>query len=266
MICATMETGPPPNAFKRALREGRTQIGLWCALGSPTGAEILAHAGFDWVLVDTEHAPNEAPNVLELLRALHGGTASPVVRPAWNDPVILKRLLDLGAQSLLVPYVQNAAEAERAVAASRYPPRGIRGVASLHRANAYGARKEYLQRAHEETCVVVQIETGAAAAEVEAIAAVEGVDGVFVGPSDLSASLGHLGNSAHPQVQSLIADICARARRAGKPVGILAPVEEDARRFLAMGFSFVAVGSDLSVLRLGAERLRGAFAAEAPRG
>jgi len=254
-----MEPGPPPNAFKRALREGRTQIGLWCALGSPTGAEILAHAGFDWVLIDTEHAPNEAPNVLEQLRALNGGTASPVVRPAWNDPVILKRILDLGAQSLLVPYVQNAEEAARAVAATRYPPRGIRGVASLHRANAYGARKEYLVRAHEETCLVVQIETRAAAEQVEAIAAVEGVDGLFVGPSDLSASLGHLGNAAHPEVQSLIADIAARARRAGKPVGILAPVEEDAKRFLGLGFTFVAVGSDLSVLRLAAMRLRSAF-------
>jgi 4-hydroxy-2-oxoheptanedioate aldolase len=150
-----MESGPPVNAFKRALREGRRQIGLWCALGSGTGAEILAHAGFDWILVDTEHAPNELPAVLEQLRALQGGTASPVVRPAWNDPVILKRLLDLGAQSLLIPYVQNAEEAARAVASARYPPRGIRGVASLHRANAYGARKEYLGRAHEETCVVV---------------------------------------------------------------------------------------------------------------
>ena len=180
--------------------------------------------------------------------------------------LILKRLLDVGAQSVLIPYVQNAEEAARAVASTRYPPRGIRGVASLHRANAYGARKEYLARAHEEICVLVQIETGAAVAQLEAIAAVEGVDGVFVGPSDLAASLGHLANNAHPEVQAVIADVCARARRAGKPVGILAPIEEDARRFLAMGFSFVAVGSDLSVLRLGAERLRGAFAGEAPRG
>lgn len=254
-----METGPPTNVFKRALREGRTQIGIWCALGSGTGAEILAHAGFDWVLIDTEHAPNELPGVLEQLRALQGGTASPVVRPAWNDPVILKRVLDVGAQTVLVPYVQNASEAERAVASTRYPPRGIRGVASLHRANAYGARRDYLTRAHEETCVLVQIETRAAATELEAIAAVDGIDGVFVGPSDLAASLGHLGESAHPEVQAVIADVCARARRAGKPAGILAPVEEDARRFLAMGFTFVAVGSDLSVLRLGAEGLRKLF-------
>jgi 4-hydroxy-2-oxoheptanedioate aldolase len=254
-----MDPGPPKNSFKAALLEGRPQIGLWCALGSATGAEILAQAGYDWILIDTEHAPNEVPGVLDQLRALAGGTASPVVRPAWNDPVILKRILDLGAQSVLVPYVQDAREAARAVAATRYPPRGIRGVASLHRANAYGARREYHATAHEETCVLVQVETAAAVAELEAIAAVDGVDGVFVGPSDLAASLGHLGQSAHPEVQAVIADVCARARRAGKPAGILAPVEEDARRFLGLGFTFVAVGSDLSVLRLGAERLRRAF-------
>jgi 4-hydroxy-2-oxoheptanedioate aldolase len=250
-----------PNLFKRALREGRPQIGLWCSLGSATVAEILAPAGFDWILIDTEHAPTELPAVVDQLRALSGGTASAVVRPAWNDAVILKRILDVGAQSVLVPFVESATEARRAVAATRYPPEGVRGVASLHRANAYGRNPAYFQQAHEQMCVLVQLESRAALGELEKIAAVPGVDGVFVGPSDLASSLGHLGEPRHPEVQAAIADACARARKVGKPIGILAPVEEDARRFLEMGFGYVAVGSDVSVLRQGVDRLRAAFSA-----
>ncbi|HEX9710287.1 MAG TPA: aldolase/citrate lyase family protein [Candidatus Thermoplasmatota archaeon] len=249
----------PPNLFKRARRGGRPQIGLWCSLGSATVAEILGHAGFDWVLIDTEHAPNELPSVVEQLRALSGGSTSALVRPAWNDPVLLKRLLDVGAQTVLVPFVQNAEEAKRAVAATRYPPEGIRGVASLHRANAYGRNPAYFQQAHEEMCVLVQLESRAAVGALEAIAAVPGVDGVFIGPSDLASSLGHLGNPRHPDVQTAIAEACGRARKVGKPIGILAPLEDDARRFLEMGFGYVAVGSDLGVLRQGVDRLRGAF-------
>jgi 4-hydroxy-2-oxoheptanedioate aldolase len=249
----------PVNLFKRALREGRPQIGLWCSLGSATVAEILAHAGFDWVLIDTEHAPNELPSVVEQLRALQGGTASALVRPAWNDAVILKRILDLGAQTVLVPFVQSAEEARRAVAATRYPPEGIRGVASVHRANAYGRNPAYFQQAHEQMCVLVQLESRAAVLELEAIAEVPGVDGIFIGPSDLASSLGHLGSPRHPEVQAAIAEACARARRVGKPIGILAPVEEDARRFLEMGFGYVAVGSDIVLLRQGLDRLRAAF-------
>ena len=252
----------PRNAFKRALREGQRQIGLWTSLGTGTSAEILAGAGFDWLLIDTEHSPTELPMVLDQLRGMEGGTATPIVRPAWNDAVIIKRLLDVGTQCLLVPYVQSAEEARRAVAATRYPPEGIRGVAVVHRANRYGRVKDYHTRANAEMCVLVQIETRRALAELEAIAAVEGVDGLFIGPSDLAGDLGFLGNNRHPDAVAVFADACARARKAGKPIGILAPVEEDARRYLEMGFSYVAVGSDIGVLRNAVEQLRQRFAAD----
>jgi 4-hydroxy-2-oxoheptanedioate aldolase len=250
------------NRFKRALRDGRRQIGLWTQLCSGTVAEILADSGYDWLVIDTEHAPNELPNVVEQLRALEGTRVSPIVRPAWNDPVLFKRLLDVGVQTLVVPYVQSAEEAARAVAATHYPPLGVRGVAVTHRANRYGRVKDYARRAYEEICVIVQLETRAALSQLEAIAAVEGVDALFVGPSDLSADLGHLGDNRHPDVQKVIAETCARCRSAGKPVGILAPIQEDAHRFLELGFSFVGVGSDAGVLRDAAERLRRSFEPE----
>src|SRR6266581_8551399 len=157
-----MNTQVPANPFKQAIREGRPQIGLWSSLCSNLAAEVIAGAGFDWVLLDTEHAPNELPMVFSQLQALVGGTAAPVVRPAWNDMVLMKRLLDVGVQNLLIPYVQTAEEARAAVAATRYPPRGIRGVAVLHRANRYGRIKDYLQRVQDELCVLVQIETRSA--------------------------------------------------------------------------------------------------------
>ena len=249
----------PVNAFKRALREGRTQIGLWASLCSAPVAEILALAGYDWILIDAEHAPNDLATVLEQLRALKGGTATPIVRPAWNDPVLIKRYLDLGVQSLLVPWVQNAAEAARAVAATRYPPAGIRGVALIHRASGYGRIPDYLKRANDEMCVLVQVETREALGQLEAIAAVDGVDGIFIGPSDLSAAMGLLGGNRSPEMQTVFADAAARAAGAGKPIGILAPVEEDARRFLEMGYSYVALGSDAGLLRAAADQLRGRF-------
>jgi 4-hydroxy-2-oxoheptanedioate aldolase len=254
----------PRNAFKRALAEGRRAIGFWLSLGSPAVAELVAGAGYDWVLVDTEHAPNELPGVIDQLRALEGGTASPVVRPAWNDPVLIKRLLDAGAQSLLVPFVRSAKEAASAVAAMRYPPRGIRGVATITRASRYGRVSDYLRAAEEELCLVVQLETRDSLRELEAIAAVPGVDALFIGPSDLAADLGHLGEARHPEVQEAIADACARCARLQRPLGTFAPFEEDARRYLGMGVQFVAVAADAVVLRQGADALRQAFAL--PRG
>jgi len=243
----------PRNAFKRAIGEGRPLLGFWLSLGSPAVAELLAGTGYDWVLIDTEHAPNELPGVIDQLRALEGGTAAPVVRPAWNDLVLIKRLLDAGAQTLLVPFVRSAEEAARAVAATRYPPLGIRGVATVTRAGRYGAIDDYLRKAHEELCVVVQLETRASLGELEAIAAVPGVDALFVGPSDLAADMGHLGEPGHPEVQAAIADACARGRRLGKPLGTFAPSEADARRYLEMGVTFVAVTTDAVVLKQGAE-------------
>jgi len=245
----------PVNGFKQGLRDGRQLVGLWSSLSSAAATEILGDSGFDWILIDTEHAPNETPMVADQLRAASLGTASPVVRPAWNDPVILKRLLDVGVQTLLVPFVQTAEEAARAVAATRYPPRGIRGVASVHRANRYGRVPDYFARADQEMCILVQLETRTSVDQLEAIAAVDGVDGVFIGPSDLAASLGHLGNNAHPEVREMIENACRRAKAVGKPIGILAPLEADARAYLDMGFAFVAVGSDVVVLRKGCDAL-----------
>lgn len=238
----------PLNPFKRALAERRLQIGLWSQLCSPIAAEVLAGAGLDWVVIDTEHAPNELPAVADQLRALYGGSASPVVRVAWNDMVPVKRLLDIGAQSLLFPFVQSAEEARQAVAYTRYPPLGVRGVAGTHRANRYGRVKGYHARAHQEICVLVQVESLQAVDRITDIAAVEGIDGLFIGPADLAASLGHLGDIGHAQVQEAIAAACKRCAEAGKPIGILAAVEADARRFIDMGFGFVAVGSDLGLL------------------
>jgi 4-hydroxy-2-oxoheptanedioate aldolase len=249
----------PPNRFKAALRDGKQQIGLWSALCSNITAEILAGSGFDWIVIDTEHAPNEVPGLLSQLQAMAKGTAEPVVRCAWNDAVLIKRILDVGARSLLIPFVQNAEEARRAVAATRYPPRGIRGVSVAPRANLYGRVANYHLNAHEEGCVLVQVETRAALAEIEPIAAVEGVDGIFIGPSDLAADFGHLGDPCHPEVQAAITEGCARIRAAGKPAGTLTPDPEKATRYLELGFTFVAVGSDVGVLSRNAEKLARQF-------
>jgi len=249
----------PVNQLKRALREGRPQIGLWSSLSSHITVEVIAGAGFDWILLDTEHSPNELTMVHSQLQAMSGGTASPMVRPAWNDAVLFKRLLDVGVQSLLVPFVQNAEEARRAVAATRYPPEGIRGVATTIRANRYGRVKDYLKRVHDEICVVVQIETRTALANLETIAAVNGVDGLFIGPSDLAADMGHLGENSHPEVRSAIDDAIRRIRGTGRIAGILAPVEADTRHWLDLGCLLVAVGSDAGILARQSEALAAKF-------
>ena len=251
----------PLNPFKQALQQGRPQIGLWSSLCSNLSAEVIAGSGFDWILLDTEHAPNELPLVFSQLQALVGSSSAPVVRPAWNDVVLLKRLLDIGAQNLLIPYVQDAAEARAAIASTRYPPLGVRGVAVSHRANQYGRTKDYLQRAHEELCVLVQIETCSALRDIEGIAAVEGVDCLFIGPNDLAAALGHLGDCDHPEVRAAIENAGCRIRKAGKAAGILASVEADARHWLKHGFTVVAVGSDLGLLARGSEALAAKFKA-----
>jgi 4-hydroxy-2-oxoheptanedioate aldolase len=246
----------PRNAFKAGLAAGKLQIGLWSSLCSNIAAEILAGCGFDWILLDTEHSPNEVPGLLSQLQAMASGSATPVVRPAWNDPVLIKRVLDIGAQSALLPYVQNAEEARRAVAATRYPPAGIRGVTGSGRASNYGRVTGYLQNADREICVLVQVETRAALDQLEAIAAVEGVDGVFIGPSDLAASLGHIGHPQHPEVQQALENAARRLKAADKPAGILTTNETEARRYIDWGYTFVAVGSDIGLLARGAELAR----------
>jgi 4-hydroxy-2-oxoheptanedioate aldolase len=249
----------PPNHFKSALREGRPQIGLWSVLANASVTELLGAAGYDWLLVDMEHAPNELPDVQAQLRALRGSSATPIVRPPWNDRVWVKRVLDLGAQTLLIPYVQTAEEAAQAVSAMRYPPAGRRGVAGGTRATQWGRIRDYYARVEEELCLLVQVESRKGLENLDAIAATPGVDGVFIGPADLSADMGHLGDPQHPEVQGAIEDAVRSIRAAGKAAGILVRGEEAARRWLAAGCNFVAVGVDAALLAQAADGLAGKF-------
>jgi len=249
----------PANAFKRALLAGRQQIGLWVSLASAYSAEIVAGSGFDWMVVDTEHSPNEVDTTLSQLQAAAASPVSVVVRPAWNDKVLIKRHLDIGAQTLLIPYVQDAAEAQAAAAAMRFPPRGVRGVAGVTRASRFGRVKDYARRAEEELCLLVQIETRGGLDNLEAIAGTDGVDGVFIGPADLAAGLGHLGDIPHAEVQSAIEDGIKRIRACGKGAGILATDEASARRYIGWGTTFTAVGLDAMVLARETEKLAAKF-------
>jgi 4-hydroxy-2-oxoheptanedioate aldolase len=228
-------------------------------MASPISAEILAGAGFDWIVIDGEHAPNDITTLLPQLQAMRGGTAEPVFRVPWNEPVIIKRALDVGARSLLIPFVQNADEARKAVAATRYPPLGIRGVAVAPRANDYGRIQGYHRNAHLDTCVLLQLETKIALKEIEAVAAVEGVDGIFIGPSDLAAAFGHLGNPKDSEVQAAIADAAARIRAKGKSAGFLTGNPDDAEALFEAGYNFIAVGSDVGILARNAEALAARF-------
>ncbi|RDV02216.1 aldolase/citrate lyase family protein [Undibacter mobilis] len=247
------------NAFKAGLRAKKLQIGLWQSLCSNIAAEICSDSGFDWLLLDTEHSPNEIPDLLSQLQAIEKGTATGIIRPAWNDAVLIKRCLDIGAQTLLIPYVQSVEEAKAAVAATRYPPHGIRGVSVAARASRYGRVPGYLTKANEEICVLVQVETRQSLDAIEGIAAVEGVDGVFIGPSDLAASLGHLGNPQHADVQAAMKEAVERLTKVGKPAGILTGNEEEARRYIDWGYLFVAVGSDVGLLAKSADTLARKF-------
>ena len=237
----------PPNRFKRGLVELTPQLGFWLNFASANVSEVCAQAGFDWLLIDMEHSPNDLPQVVDHLRALEGGTAEPVVRVPWNEPVLVKRLMDQGARSFLFPFVQSADEARRAVAATRYPPRGIRGFAGTTRANRYARVPDYAKTAEADVCVLVQAETLTAVAAIDEIAAVDGVDGIFIGPADLAASMGHIGNTQHADVQAAILAAGARIRRAGKAPGFLSLREDETRKVLAAGFVFVAVGTDVAM-------------------
>lgn len=249
----------PVNRFKQALREGRGQLGLWNALPGSYAAEIAAGAGFDWILLDTEHAPSDPIAVLPQLQAIAGYPVSAVVRPAANDAVLIKRFLDAGAQSLLVPYVQTAEEAAAAVAAVRYPPAGIRGISSVSRATRFGRIPGYATQAEAEICLLVQVETRETLDRIEEIAAVEGVDGIFVGPADLAATFGRPGEPGHPEVVAAVEDAIRRIVAAGKPAGILTADPAFARRCIALGTTFTAVGIDAGLLARATERLAAEF-------
>lgn len=249
----------PQNNFKHALAAGKAQIGLWSSLSNSYCVEVIAGSGYDWILIDTEHSPADLENVLRQLQAAAPYPTEAVVRVPWNDMVTIKRTLDIGARSLLIPYVQTEEEARNAVAYTRYPPQGMRGVAGTTRATRFGRIENYPKRAHQELCVLVQIETELGLNNLEAIAAVEGVDGVFIGPSDLHASLGYTGETANPKVVPIIDEALRRIRKAGKAPGILTGVEAHAKHWLDVGALFVAVGSDVGILARESEKLLAKF-------
>jgi 4-hydroxy-2-oxoheptanedioate aldolase len=255
----------PVNTFKRALQRGEPQIGLWVGLADSYVAELLAGTGFDWLLIDTEHAPNDPRSVLRQLQAVAAYPVHPIVRPVHGSVELIKQYLDLGVQTLIIPMVETAEQAAAMVAATRYPPHGVRGVGSaLARSSRWNQIDGYLHHSDDEMCVVVQVESVAALRNLEAIAAVPGIDGVFFGPADLSASMGLLGKPMDPAVQTAIAQGIATVIRAGKAAGSLSGDNQVARAYLAQGASFVAVGVDTSLLVKAATQLAAAFKGAAP--
>ncbi len=244
-----------PNSFKRRLLSGDRLIGCWSSLANHITAEILGLAGFDWILLDGEHSPNDVNTFIPQLMALKDSSSAPIVRPASNNPVEIKRLLDAGFYNFLIPMIESVEEAKCAISATRYPPEGIRGVSVSQRGNRYGTVPNYFQNINKEICVMLQIESIKGMQAAKEIAALDGVDSLFVGPSDLAAALGHLGNPSHPEVQDAIAKVFSDTKSCGKASGILAPVEADARRYIEMGATFVGVGSDLGVFKAATQAL-----------
>lgn len=244
----------PHNAFKAALAQNQAQLGIWAGFATGYAAEIIAGLGYDWMLIDGEHAPNTVPSILAQLQAVAPYATAPIVRAVTGDPVLIKQLLDVGVQTLMVPMVESAEQARELVRAMRYPPHGMRGVGGgLTRATRWDGVAGYLANAHTELCLIVQVESRAGIESAAEIAAVEGVDAVFIGPADLSISLGHPGNPGHPEVQERIRDAVDATLAAGKVCGILAPAQDDARRYMSWGCQFVAVGIDISLLRQAAQ-------------
>lgn len=243
------------NPFSQMLRSAGAQVplGIWISSASPLVAEAVGHAGFDWGVIDMEHSPLDLGGVVPMLQALGASKMVPLVRVPWNEPVIVKRVLDAGAQTILFPMVQSAQEARSAVAATRYPPEGIRGMAGGSRASRFGTDPDYISRANRELGVIVQLESVAAIAALEDIAAVPGVDALFIGPADLSADMGHVGQPMHPRVLDLMSQAARRAAAVGKPVGTLGGTPQHVAQYRAAGFGFVALGSDLGLLVQGAQ-------------
>lgn len=247
------------NRLKASLAEGRLQLGLWQSLASSYTAEICAGAGFDWMLFDGEHAPNTIGTLLAQLQAVSAYPVEVVARPPVGDPVLIKQYLDIGFRSLLIPMVGSVEQAKMLVSATRFPPAGIRGVAGVTRASEFGGRPNYLADAHKDICLILQIENRAGLEAINGIASVEGVDAVFIGPSDLAGSLGHLGEPGHPEVQAAIARAMEAVKKTGKAVGIYATSVEGAKRYADQGACMISIGSDVGLLSSGAKSLRRAF-------
>jgi 4-hydroxy-2-oxoheptanedioate aldolase len=249
----------PINAFKAGLQAGSQQIGMWCSTPGPVIAEMLATCGYDWLLLDTEHTVTDIPDILPMLQAVAAYPVAPVVRAQWNDAVLVKRLLDMGAQSIMLPYIQSVDEAQAAVRAMRYAPRGMRGVSGMTRATRFGTVADYQAQADRELCLILQIETADAVALIPQIAAVDGVDALFIGPADLAASMGHGDRIQHPEVQAMIERAVGAIRAAGKPAGILATDADFAHRCIGWGTTFTAVGADVGLFAQAARALRRQF-------
>lgn len=236
------------NPFRRSLAQPGAPLGTWLMSGAASTAEAMGRAGFDWLLVDLEHVPMDEKDTLAVLQAIAGTDACAVARLAANEAVLFKRALDMGAQTVMVPFVDSAQAAARAVSYAKYPPQGVRGFAAVHRASGYGTARDYGQRANDSVFTIIQLETPQAVAALEEIAAVPGVDALFLGPGDLSANMGHIGNIAHPEVQAVIADVARRCRAVGKPCGIVGPTPQMVGSFVQLGYDFVAVASDMGMM------------------
>ncbi len=255
----------PENRFKSAITNGRLQIGLWQSLGSATTAELCAHTGFDWLLIDGEHGPNDLRSIRDQLQTVNPSPSHAVVRVPGVDVVWVKQVMDAGAQTVLVPLVNTAEDAALMAAAMRYPPEGIRGNgAGAVRASRYGMDRDYLHTANAQACLLVQAETRQALENLDAICATDGVDGVFIGPSDLATSLGHHGDPLHPEVQAAIEDAITRIAASGKAPGILMANDERVRRYMELGALFIAVGSDVGLLTGAAQGLAEKWLQQAP--
>jgi len=243
------------NAFRQLLKSSGAHppVGTWISSASPMVAEAIGYAGFDWGLVDMEHSPLDVMGVVQILQALSGTKMLPVVRVPWNDAVTVKRVLDAGATTVMFPYVQNAEEARRAVAATRYPPEGVRGMAGKSRATRFGTTPNYFKTANDSIGVILQIESPQAIEQIEAIGGVDGVDALFIGPADLSAAMGHIGQLTHPDVMHLIAQAVQRSKAIGMPIGTLGGDPEMVAQYRAVGFDFVAVSSDIGFIMKGAQ-------------
>jgi 2-keto-3-deoxy-L-rhamnonate aldolase RhmA len=243
------------NAFRQLLRSRGAQapLGTWIMSASPIVAEAIGHAGFEWGVVDMEHTPLDLMEVVHLLQAVGNTKMLPVVRVPWNDTVTVKRVIDAGATTVLFPFVQNAVEATQAVAATRYPPEGVRGMAGMSRASKFGTTPDYLKTANKSMGVIVQLETREALTQLDAIAAVPGVDAIFIGPADLSGSMGLPGQLTHPQVMSAMSEAAQRCKAVGMPVGTVGGTPEQVVQYRAAGFTFVAIASDLGLLMRGAQ-------------
>ncbi len=254
------------NAFHTLLRDraARTPIGTWVMSASPLVAEAIGSAGFDWAVLDMEHTPLDMMGLVHLLQAVGNTPMAPVVRVPWNDAVIVKRVLDAGARTLLFPFVQSGEEATRAVAATRYPPEGVRGMAGMSRASRFGTTPDFFRDANATIGVIVQIETPQSIARLEEIGATQGIDALFVGPGDLSGSMGHVGNATHPDVMAAMADAARRAHAMGKPIGTVGGTTQIVARYREIGYDFVAIASDLGLLMRAAQDAVGTLRAGKP--